>query len=141
MSDTLEHQISDYVSSKDGPLRCERITTRAMGREWRDLSPDERGRVIRELRRCGFVQHKFPHWVRSSPREGALTEAEFHALVAFANSFADANGRSPLGLRDLATWLAKGDADAATVNGLFGLADDVATQTALVCAGYVRAAA
>jgi hypothetical protein len=122
-------------------MRCERIAGRATGREWQDLSPSERGRVIRQLRRCGFVQHVFPHWVRSKPRDEALTETAFAELVEYANRFADANGRAPIGLRDLATWLTKqGDADASTLSALRGLADDTALETALLCATFVRAA-
>jgi hypothetical protein len=135
----MEQQIRDYLATRSGPLRVERLAPRVLGKEWRDLSPADKERIIREFRRCGFVQHAFPFWVRAKPRI-ALTESSFAELVEYANRFTDANGRAPSGLRELATHL-RDDADPATVQGLFGLADDPAFEAALACATFVRAAA
>jgi hypothetical protein len=73
----MEQQIRDYLATRSGPLRVERLAPRVLGKEWRDLSPADKERIIREFRRCGFVQHAFPFWVRAKPRI-ALTEA--HSL-------------------------------------------------------------
>jgi hypothetical protein len=135
----LERQISDYLRDKSGPLRVERLSARVLGVEWQSLSADDRGRVIREVRRCGFTQHSWPMWTRADPPV-ALTEAAFAELVEYANRFADANGRVPTGLRELASFLKQADADADTIKGLFGLADDTVTEMALRCATFIRAA-
>jgi hypothetical protein len=133
----MEQQIRDYLATRSGPLRPERIAPRLFKREWPDISPDEKALILRELRRAGFVSHTYPFWVRKAPRI-ALTETSFAELVEYASRFADVHGRPPSGLRELATHL-RDDADDATVKGLYGLADDPAFEAALCCAGFVSA--
>jgi hypothetical protein len=135
----IEEKISTYLRDKTGPLRVERLSARVLGVEWQSLSAADRGRLIREVRRCGFTQHEWPYWTRVETR-GELTEEAFTELVEYAGRFQADKARAPSSLRELASYLSQTDADASTVRGLFGLADDVATETALRCASFVKAA-
>jgi hypothetical protein len=140
MIESLEQKVAEYLDERSGPLRVERISARVFGIEWQDVTAEDRGRIIRAVRIAGFKQLSWPLWTRVDPRDGDVTEAEFHALVGYAGRFEAKNGRAPASIRDLVHFLGR-DGDADSGRALFARADEPSLESALRCAGFVKAAA
>jgi hypothetical protein len=86
-------KLSRYLSTKDGPIRAEKLSTALLGIEWADLAKDDQRILLGTLSRCGFSQGRWPHWFRVE-RGGDGVTGRVLKYQARAAYFAEARAAS-----------------------------------------------
>ncbi len=79
---SLFRAMSEFLKSKQGPIRPERLPPAVLGVEWRDMSKEDKRILVATLARCGF-DHDLadgPQWFRKG--EGVPAVADLAVLRA-----------------------------------------------------------